>query len=532
MAGPTPVSALIHAATMVTAGVYMVARMHAVYLLSPAAHGHRRHRRRADRAVRGRSSASPRTTSRRCSPTRRSASSASCSSGVGTGNFDGGIFHLFTHAFFKAGLFLCAGSVMHAMSGSGDITKHGRPAQEAALDARRVLRLLAGDLRRPDLLRLLLARTRSSRAPSRPRSTAASLAWVGTVGRACCWCWRRWARRSTCRASTSWSSPAPCRADERPSTTSTSRPSSWSARWWCWPSARCWAASSAFPGGALRPPRAGTCSARVAASRCWARELEVAAQHRDRLSWSASTAAGAGRHRARLRLLRRRLPRAGARVRARSSPASSRWCGTSSASTSSTALIIIRPLQALCAVVSSGRRPHPHRQDPGRRLGVRGRPGRPHRALLPGRRRAALHGGVRHRRRGAGLLRHAPDRARRAQGRRSRATPSRSTRADAEAAAAATLEYSFDFDGDGTPERDRRDPVRARAPTAAPARYTDPRRRSRTRAGAPSGPSSGRSRCADGPCSAWITLLPLVRRRPGDAGAARGGVDPPRPRPR
>ena len=41
--------------------------------------------------------------------------------GVGTANFDGGIFHLVTHAFFKAGLFLCAGSVMHAMSGSGDI---------------------------------------------------------------------------------------------------------------------------------------------------------------------------------------------------------------------------------------------------------------------------------------------------------------------------------------------------------------------------------------------------------------------------
>jgi NADH-quinone oxidoreductase subunit L len=45
--------------------------------------------------------------------------------GVGTGNFDGGVFHLYTHAFFKAGLFLCAGSVMHAMSGSGDINIMG-----------------------------------------------------------------------------------------------------------------------------------------------------------------------------------------------------------------------------------------------------------------------------------------------------------------------------------------------------------------------------------------------------------------------
>jgi NADH-quinone oxidoreductase subunit L len=45
--------------------------------------------------------------------------------GVGTGNFEGGVFHLYTHAFFKAGLFLCAGSVMHAMSGSGDINIMG-----------------------------------------------------------------------------------------------------------------------------------------------------------------------------------------------------------------------------------------------------------------------------------------------------------------------------------------------------------------------------------------------------------------------
>ena len=53
MAGPTPVSALIHAATMVTAGVYMVARMHAVYLLSPGALAIVAGDRRADRAVRG-----------------------------------------------------------------------------------------------------------------------------------------------------------------------------------------------------------------------------------------------------------------------------------------------------------------------------------------------------------------------------------------------------------------------------------------------------------------------------------------------
>ena len=125
MAGPTPVSALIHAATMVTAGVYMVARLHAVYRAVAGRDGDRRHHRRGRPRCSPRSSASRRTTSRRCSPTRRSASSASCSPASAPANFDAGVFHLFTHAFFKAGLFLCAGSVMHAMSGSGDITRMG-----------------------------------------------------------------------------------------------------------------------------------------------------------------------------------------------------------------------------------------------------------------------------------------------------------------------------------------------------------------------------------------------------------------------
>ncbi len=125
MAGPTPVSALIHAATMVTAGVYMVARLHAVYLLSPARDGDRRDRRRAHGGVRrdhrlraerlqegaGLLDGQPaRLHVRRASAPRTSTR---------------GVFHLFTHAFFKAGLFLCAGSVMHAMSGSGDITRMG-----------------------------------------------------------------------------------------------------------------------------------------------------------------------------------------------------------------------------------------------------------------------------------------------------------------------------------------------------------------------------------------------------------------------
>jgi NADH-quinone oxidoreductase subunit L len=124
MAGPTPVSALIHAATMVTAGVYLVARMSAVYMLAPAA--------LAIVAVIGALTALFAAIIGFAQNDFKKVLAYSTVSqlgfmfvGVGTGNFAGGIFHLFTHAFFKAGLFLCAGSVMHAMSGSGDITKMG-----------------------------------------------------------------------------------------------------------------------------------------------------------------------------------------------------------------------------------------------------------------------------------------------------------------------------------------------------------------------------------------------------------------------
>jgi len=124
MAGPTPVSALIHAATMVTAGVYMVARMHAVYLLSPAA--------MAIVAIVGALTAAfaaiigfAQNDFKKVLAYSTVSQLGFMFAGVGTANYDAGVFHLFTHAFFKAGLFLCAGSVMHAMSGSGDITKMG-----------------------------------------------------------------------------------------------------------------------------------------------------------------------------------------------------------------------------------------------------------------------------------------------------------------------------------------------------------------------------------------------------------------------
>jgi NADH-quinone oxidoreductase subunit L len=124
MAGPTPVSALIHAATMVTAGVYMVARLGALYLLAPAA--------LAIVAVVGAVTALyaaiigfGQNDFKKVLAYSTVSQLGFMFAGVGTGGFGNGVFHLMTHAFFKAGLFLCAGSVMHAMSGSGDITRMG-----------------------------------------------------------------------------------------------------------------------------------------------------------------------------------------------------------------------------------------------------------------------------------------------------------------------------------------------------------------------------------------------------------------------
>jgi NADH-quinone oxidoreductase subunit L len=124
MAGPTPVSALIHAATMVTAGVYMIARMHAVFMLAPVV--------MAIVAVVGAATAMfaaiigfAQNDFKKVLAYSTVSQLGFMFASVGTTNFEAGIFHLVTHAFFKAGLFLCAGSVMHAMSGSGDITIMG-----------------------------------------------------------------------------------------------------------------------------------------------------------------------------------------------------------------------------------------------------------------------------------------------------------------------------------------------------------------------------------------------------------------------
>jgi NADH-quinone oxidoreductase subunit L len=114
MAGPTPVSALIHAATMVTAGVYLICRMSFVFVLSPFT--------MMVVAIIGAATALLAATIALVQNDIKKVLAYSTVSqlgfmflGVGVGAFAAGFFHVFTHAFFKACLFLCAGSVIHAM---------------------------------------------------------------------------------------------------------------------------------------------------------------------------------------------------------------------------------------------------------------------------------------------------------------------------------------------------------------------------------------------------------------------------------
>lgn len=124
MAGPTPVSALIHAATMVTSGIYMITRSAAIYIHADMA--------MEVVAVVGLLTALFAATIGLFQNDIKKVLAYSTVSqlglmflGLGVGAFTGGVFHVMTHAFFKALLFLCAGSVIHAMSGEQDIRKMG-----------------------------------------------------------------------------------------------------------------------------------------------------------------------------------------------------------------------------------------------------------------------------------------------------------------------------------------------------------------------------------------------------------------------
>ncbi len=124
MAGPTPVSALIHAATMVTAGVYMIARMNFLFVLSPTAMA-------VVAAVGAVTAIFAATIALAQNDIKKVLAYSTVSQlgymmlACGVGAFAVGIFHVMTHAFFKALLFLGSGSVIHAMSNEQDMRVMG-----------------------------------------------------------------------------------------------------------------------------------------------------------------------------------------------------------------------------------------------------------------------------------------------------------------------------------------------------------------------------------------------------------------------
>ena len=124
MEGPTPVSALIHAATMVTAGVYLVARLNRVYAFSGTAAS-------VVAVIGALTAVFAATMALTQNDIKRVLAYSTVSQlgymfiGCGIGAVSAGLFHLVTHAFFKSLLFLCAGSVIHALSGEQDMRQMG-----------------------------------------------------------------------------------------------------------------------------------------------------------------------------------------------------------------------------------------------------------------------------------------------------------------------------------------------------------------------------------------------------------------------
>jgi NADH-quinone oxidoreductase subunit L len=124
MEGPTPVSALIHAATMVTAGVYLVARMHPVFAAAPTAAGTAAFIGAAT-ALMAAAIACAQSDIKRVLAYSTMSQVGYMFFAVSIGAEVAGIFHLVTHAFFKALLFLAAGNVIHALAGEQDMRRMG-----------------------------------------------------------------------------------------------------------------------------------------------------------------------------------------------------------------------------------------------------------------------------------------------------------------------------------------------------------------------------------------------------------------------
>ena len=182
MEGPTPVSALIHAATMVTAGVYLIARMHPLFEQAPAA---------ADvGAIVGCATLLVAATIGLVVTDLKRVIAYSTMSQIGymimavsSAAYAAGLFHLMTHAFFKALLFMAAGSVIAAMAGQPGPRQDGRLPQGDAVHLR------LHDHRRPRARRAsrrsraCSPRTRSSRCSSSAAASTPSSACSPTSAR-------------------------------------------------------------------------------------------------------------------------------------------------------------------------------------------------------------------------------------------------------------------------------------------------------------------------------------------------------------
>src|SRR5688500_2138823 len=170
MDGPTPVSALIHAATIVTAGVFMVARLSPLFELAPTA--------QTVVVFFGATTALfAATVGLVQNDIKRIVAYSTCSQlgymfvAMGVGAYSVGMFHLFTHAFFKALLFLGSGSVIHAMHHEQDMRKMGGLRDKLPVN---YVCMLIGTLALTGfrLLPAITPRTRSSRR--RPQGTIRS----------------------------------------------------------------------------------------------------------------------------------------------------------------------------------------------------------------------------------------------------------------------------------------------------------------------------------------------------------------------
>ena len=183
MEGPTPVSALIHAATMVTAGVFMVARLSPLFELAPHA--------KAFVIFIGATTAMfAATVGLVQNDIKRIIAYSTCSQlgymfvAMGSGAYSVGMFHLFTHAFFKALLFLGSGSVIHRHASRAGHPPHGRAVAQNSVHLRDDADRHAGADRLSRSPPAISPRTPSSKRTTSSQGTIASYGFVMTVGAA------------------------------------------------------------------------------------------------------------------------------------------------------------------------------------------------------------------------------------------------------------------------------------------------------------------------------------------------------------